>query len=232
MAIKALIFDFDGLILDTEGPEYEAWRTVYKDHGCELDFDQWVQRIGRASHPFDPYDALEAQYGPIEREAVRAAKRARFGELMARETLLPGVREYIEGAKRIGLKVAVASSAPRDWIFGHVEQFGIHCHFDVVKCRGDVTNCKPDPELYLAAVQALGVKPAEAIALEDSPNGILAAKGAGIFCVAVPNGMTSRLDLSHADLLLNSLADLSLEELVGKAAKELEKHEAPARRRS
>jgi HAD superfamily hydrolase (TIGR01509 family) len=220
MAIKALIFDFDGLILDTEVPEYEAWRAVYEDHGCRLDFEEWAQCIGRGSRFFNPYDVLEAQFGkPIEREAVRAVKRSRFQELLAEESLQPGVQEYINDAKLLGLKIGIASSSHSEWVLGHIERFGIHVHFDTIKCADDVAHTKPDPELYHAALQALGVKPNEAIALEDSPNGVLSAKSAGIYCVAVPNRITSRLDLSHADLKLGSLNDLSLEELIGVVTK-------------
>jgi HAD superfamily hydrolase (TIGR01509 family) len=112
------------------------------------------------------------------------------------------------------MRLAVASSSPRSWVGGHLERLGIIDHFDHLRCADDVRQVKPDPELYLAALAALGVAAHEAIALEDSPNGVLAAKRAGLFCVAVPNSLTRQMPLDHADRLVDSLADLPLQDLV------------------
>ena len=130
------------------------------------------------------------------------------------QDLLPGVRRYLDEARRLGLKTAIASSSGRQWIDEHLERMGIAERFDAIVCRDDVTAIKPDPELYLTAVDRLGVQVPEAIALEDSTNGIRAAKAAGLLCIAVPNTMTSSMDLSQADLRLGSLDEMPLEELV------------------
>jgi HAD superfamily hydrolase (TIGR01509 family) len=141
-------------------------------------------------------------------------RRQRYSELLQAQSILPGVSEYIAEAKRLGLRLGVASSSSRRWVVGHLTDLGLSAHFDCIKCRDDVACVKPDPALYQAAVQALGVPPQEAMALEDSPNGITAAKRAGLYCVAVPNPLTRQLSLAHADFLLNSLADLPLERLL------------------
>jgi len=124
------------------------------------------------------------------------------------------VREYIAEARRLGLTLGVASSSSVGWVDGHLRRLGLREAFAVVRCAGDVPRVKPDPALYLAVLDATGIAAGEAVALEDSPNGVLAAKRAGLACVAVPNPLTARLDLSAADLRLGSLDELSLSALL------------------
>lgn len=213
--IKALIFDFDGLILETEEPEFLAWQEIYAEHGGALPFERWSSLIGTADAVFDVYAELETQHGsPVDREAIRQRRRQRVADLIATRTILPGVRDYIATARELGLKIGVASSSRREWVCGHLERLAIHAHFDAIICSDDVARTKPDPALYLTALTALGAAPHEAIALEDSPNGVAAARRAGIFCVAVPNALTRQLPLEEADLRLASLAEMPLETLL------------------
>ncbi|HVC33743.1 MAG TPA: HAD family hydrolase [Chloroflexota bacterium] len=212
--IKALVFDFDGLILDTEGPEFTTWQEIYASHGCELGLATWAVTIGTVG-AFDPYAELERQLGQtIDRDAVREQRRRRNAELLRREQVRPGVGDYLAGARQRGLKLAIASSSPRSWVAGHLERLGLIARFDCLTCADDVERVKPEPELYRVALATLGVPANEAVALEDSPNGILAAKRAGLFCVAVPNALTRQLPLDQADLRVDSLAELPLEVLL------------------
>lgn len=217
--IRALIFDFDGLILDTEGAVYRSWQELYQSYGGHLDFSFWARIVGTVSNEYDYFDDLEAQIGrPLERERLSRARRQRELDLIALQPLQPGVQAYLEDARRMGLKIGLASSSTCEWVVGHLTQRGLIHYFDCIRARDDVHTVKPDPELYLSVLAGLGVKAEEAIALEDSPIGVTAAKRAGLFCVAVPNELTRRLPLDHADLHLNSLADLSLEELLRRVA--------------
>jgi HAD superfamily hydrolase (TIGR01509 family) len=213
--IRAVVFDFDGLILDTEVPEFQTWQEIYQAHGCELALEAWATGLGTAADAFDPYTHLEGQAGcPIDREAIQQRRRQRYHELLGATSALPGVREYIAEARRLGLHLGVASSSSREWVVGHLTALGLNSYFDCIKCRDDVSLVKPDPALYQAVVEAFALQPHQAIALEDSPHGITAAKEAGLFCVAVPNPLTRQLSLAHADLLITSLADLPLQELL------------------
>jgi beta-phosphoglucomutase-like phosphatase (HAD superfamily) len=126
------------------------------------------------------------------------------------------VTDYLEDAKREGLLLGVASSSTCNWVTGHLSRLGLYDYFDYIRAKDDVRVTKPDPELYLAVLEAMNIQADQAVVFEDSPNGIRAAKQAGIFCVAVPNGLTRQLSLAEADLCLPSLADLSLEELLPK----------------
>jgi HAD superfamily hydrolase (TIGR01509 family) len=216
--IRAVVFDFDGLILDTEEPVYRSWLEVYEAHGEELPFERWVQIVGSTTISFHPQHHLEERLGrPLPKEVLdrRVGRRT---ELVLAKQLLPGVVERIDEAKALGLKLGVASSSTSDWVRGHLARLGILEKFDCVSCRDDVANVKPEPDLYVAVLACLGVLPSEGIAIEDSPNGVTAAKRAGMRCVAIPNSITARLDLSHADLLLGSLAEVTLTDLLRKLA--------------
>ena len=212
--IRAIVFDFDGLILDTEEPIYRSWLEVYQAHGEELPFERWIQIVGSTTTGFHPQRHLEERLGrPLAQEELdrRIGRRT---EMILALDVLPGVRQRIAEARELGLKLGVASSSTEDWVRGHLERLGILDRFDCIRCRDDVEHPKPEPDLFLAAAACLGVPASEAIAIEDSPNGIAAARRAGMRCVAIPNSITARLDLSGADLVLTSLADMTLRELV------------------
>ena len=216
--MRGLIFDFDGLIVDTEGPIFNAWQRIYREHGQELPLDRWLTIIGTASGPFDPLLELRQRTGKaLEREELDALERLYYKEATAMQQLLPGVEKYIADARRLGLKVGIASSSARSWVMEHLQRFGLEQAFDCIVCREDVIKTKPDPELYRTALDRLDLKPPEALALEDSTNGIRAAKAAGLFCIAVPNPLTANMDLQQADLRLTSLDAVSLGELIAQA---------------
>jgi len=213
--IQAVIFDFDGLILDTEAPEFQVWQEIYQAYGCELPLTVWANAIGTSLDVFDAHKHLEALLGQaLDRESIQAIRRQRCAELLRTQPILPGVQAYIADAKRLGLRLGVASSSSREWVVGHLTRLDLSTYFDCIKCSNDVPRVKPDPALYRAVLDSLGLQAEQAVALEDSPNGIAAAKAAGLFCVAVPNPLTRQLSLTQADLHLNSLADLPLEQLL------------------
>ena len=215
--IKALVLDFDGLILDTAYPEYRSWQLLYREFDLPFPVELWSASVFSSCDPvvLTPYDHLEAGLGrSLDHAAIRVRRRAHFQELMQSETVLPGVQQILTEAKSLGLGLAIASSSPRDWVAGYLEPTGLANYFDSFWCGDDVTRVKPDPELYLCALASLCCAPSEAIAFEDSPTGIAAAKAAGLYCVAVPNRLTVHSDLDQADLRMNSLAELSLKQLV------------------
>ena len=216
--IRAIVFDFDGLILDTEEPVYRSWLEVYEAHGEELPFERWVQIVGSTTTGFHPQHHLEERLGRSLPKEVLDRRIGRRTELVLAQKLLPGVVQHIDQAKALGLKVGVASSSTAEWVRGHLARLGILEKFDCLRCRDDVGNAKPEPDLYIAVLDCLGVSASEAIAIEDSPNGVMAAKRAGLRCVAIPNSITAKLDLSGADVLLSSLAEITLADLLTKVA--------------
>jgi HAD superfamily hydrolase (TIGR01509 family) len=214
VALRALLFDFDGLIIDTETPSLASWRKLYDEHGQELTLERWSAAIGTVGG-FDPLAHLEELAGPIDREAVRARRLEHDLALCDVEELRPGVLDYLEEARRRGLATAIVSSATRRWIDRHLTRLERAEHFDaIVTADGDVARAKPLPVLYLEALAELGVAADDAVAFEDSPNGVRAAKAAGLFCVAVPNSVTAALGLDEADVVVPSLTELPLERLL------------------
>jgi HAD superfamily hydrolase (TIGR01509 family) len=214
--IKALIFDFDGLILDTEKPDFESWQGVYRSYGQELALEKWGEIVGgTGASDFDPHTHLEELTGKsLDRDQIWINRRSAYLEIMAGQPILPGVLDYLDEAGHLGLQLAVASSSPENWVHGHLTRLGLIERFEVIKTADDVSKTKPDPELFLAVLDDLEVKPEEAIVFEDSPNGVLGAKRADIYVVAVPNPLTAQLAMEGADLQLASLADLSLGDLL------------------
>ena len=215
--IKALLFDFDGTVVDTESVDLRAWTEVFEAHGVAVPLDRFALRIGTLTGP-DELDELDALLdAPCDRDAVTTARRARERELLEFEPLRPGIRAYLDDARELGLLVGIVSSSSRSWIDMNIERLGIADAWATVVCAdGDTARCKPSPALYVEALALLGVAAGEAIAIEDSPNGIAAARAAGIFCVGFPNDVTSALDLSHADLVVDSLEDVPLADLLAR----------------
>lgn len=207
----AVVFDFDGLILDTEVPEYTTVAEVFEAHGVPLPLERWVSVVGRADNPHW-LDWLETELGePLaDREAVRLARVARHHAMIAEEVVLPGVVALLDAAAGHGVPAAVASSSPRDWVEGHLERLDLRSRFAAVLTIDHVERGKPWPDLYLAATRAVGADPVRSVALEDSANGCAAAKAAGLACVVVPNDITRGSDFSAADLAVASLAEVDL----------------------
>jgi HAD superfamily hydrolase (TIGR01509 family) len=224
MPLRAFLFDFDGLILDTELASRAGWEYLYREHGHELPRDLWATLVGTTHAPWDPMEHLEDLVGsPLEREALNERRYAHEIAMIEAEELRPGIADYIAAAREHGLKRAIVSSSTRRWVDMHLERLEEAVGWDAIcTADGDPVRAKPAPTLYLEALRLLHVAAAEAVAFEDSPNGVLAAKAAGVFCVAVPNDVTRDLGLDEAgaDLVLDSLADLSPDDLFARFAEE------------
>lgn len=211
---EALIFDFDGLILDTEVPVYEAWQENYRAHGQELPLETYVGCVGSDFNGFDPKAYLEGLVdSPIDwahwdhhRETTSLAHTHRLKPF-------PGVLELLSEANQSGVPCVVASSSPRSWVEGHLDRLEMTHFFATTRCLDDVAAPKPAPDLFLAATQAVGVDPEKAIVLEDSLNGLKAAQAAGIDCVVVPNRVTALLEFTGAASILSSLSGIKIEDL-------------------
>jgi len=213
--IRGVIFDFDGLMVDTETSARDSWVDIFHEYGCDFPHDAWARVLGGSGRDFDACGYLTKQTGlQLDPEELRARRGRRKLELVAAQPLMPGIAAYLADGKRSGLMLGVASSSSRDWVVGHLDRLGVTDRFDAIVTGDDVARVKPDPALYLLALARLGLEAHEALVFEDAPHGVLAAKCAGIFTVAVPNALTRDLPLDHADLRVASLADLPLTDLL------------------
>lgn len=211
----ALIFDFDGLLVDTESSALLAWREQFAVHELVFPLAVWHRYIGSQGSQDAMLAAIRAGGIDFEDTVLRGEWRERHNRIVSTVPLRPGVETFLDEASAAGARFAVASSATRDWLDQQLGRLAIRDRFEVV-CARDNGRVKPAPDIYLAALASLGVDAGDAIAFEDSPNGIAAAKAAGLYCVAVPNEVTAELPLGHADLRVDSFTDISYAELVGR----------------
>ncbi|WP_410795797.1 HAD family hydrolase [Paenibacillus sp. J5C2022] len=214
--MKAMVFDFDGTIIDTETAWYYAFRDAYKEHGVELSLEQYSQCVGTSLHAFNPYEYLMTELNlPINKDEFRQRIHSDHTRLMGQEQIREGVVDYLKAAKESGLRIGLASSSRREWIDRFLEQLQLADYFEVICTADDVEKVKPDPALYVKAVEGLGVKPEEAVAVEDSPNGARAAVAAGLACIIVPNTLTKLLRFDEAARCKygDSLKDIAFEEV-------------------
>jgi len=213
MSLEAVVFDFDGLIIDSEWVIFESAAAAFATHGHRLAVEAWATVVGTNERDERAqWDQLCASCGIDEftREDFDAAYEAQDRSNRDTLPLLPGVRELVEALAREGVALAIASSSSRSWLDRHVGRLGIDTHFtalvgaDMVGGRG-----KPAPDVYLRACADLGADPARSVALEDSRHGVTAAQAAGMVAVAVPGPVTRSHDFSAADLVVESLLDVT-----------------------
>lgn len=208
--IRGLIFDFDGLILDTETALIDAYGDVYAERGLPFERRQFVEQVGSLSIAFDPWKPFGEG---ADKKGLEEVRRAYNRKRLERQAVQPGVQALLEDAGKAGLKLGIASNSGHEWVEGHLRRLGLHSHFHFFGCREDVREPKPEPELYRFVVNQLGLRPCEAVALEDSRTGIVAARRAGLWAVAVPNSSTCGQDLGQAHLRVSSLEELDVERL-------------------
>jgi HAD superfamily hydrolase (TIGR01509 family) len=214
MTLQAIVFDFDGLIVDTEGPGFVSWSELYERFGQKLTLDDWRHATGYVGG-FDPALHLEKLLGYRLDWGDHAPRReSRNWELTLQKSTLPGIERLMKEACNRSIKIAVASNSGYGWVDQGLERLGLRHLVEVIVTRDMVLNPKPAPDVYLKAVQTLQSNPHYCVALEDSEPGSRAAKAAGLRVVAIPNQFSERQDLSIADLIVPSAEDLSIERLV------------------
>lgn len=218
---QLVIWDFDGTILDTEWPAYEAAKREYERLDTELNFRDWQDTIGSANH--EPWwEHLRRQVGDLGEpdEVVIARFREYKNTLTDSYDLMPGVQKAFTRLAQLQVSSAVASSSPIDWVERHTTRHGLWDHFTAVATRTDVgaERTKPHPDLFLLAAERAGREPEDCVVIEDSVHGVTAARSAGMSVVAVPNRITTGQDFSHADLVLDSLEQVSVEEVLAQCS--------------
>ncbi|WP_108670275.1 HAD family hydrolase [Peribacillus acanthi] len=213
--IKALVFDFDGLIIDTESVWYDSYREVLSGYGMDLKIEDFSKVIGTTDEVLYQH-IRENVETKIDRDTIEKETHEIYKIKMGEPVLREGVEDYLKAAKEKGIRIALASSSSRQWVEGYIRQLGIIEYFEVIKTRDDVSKVKPDPELYMKAVEALGIESSEALAFEDSLNGLMAARKAGLHCAIVPNPVTSNLEFEDYQVRISSMGEMTLDALLDK----------------
>jgi len=217
--LQGMLFDFDGLILDTETTIFQAWDEKFKEYGKKLLLDEWADILGKSADQLGPVEGFINSFREEdERKEILKEVKEKELELVYRLNPLPGVEELIIKAKEQGLVLGIVSSSGQDWVHSHLNRLGLMDYFDHTSCAEEVENAKPDPALYNLGLKKAGLTREKVLVLEDSPNGVLAAKRAGLFCIAVPNQITGQLPFYNnggtPDLVLDSLLEFPWEEFM------------------
>lgn len=211
--LGAIVFDFDGLIVDTEGPGFISWLEVYQRFGAELNLNDWSHATGYIGG-FDPAVHLEKLLGRrLDWSQISSEREARNWALTLQARTLPGIEPLLQAARERGFRIGVASNSGNGWVEEGLKRLGLRTLVDAVVTREMVLNPKPAPDVYLKTAQVLGMEPNRTVALEDSEPGCRAAKQAGMKVVAIPNRFSDRQDFEVADLIVRSAEDLDLKRL-------------------
>ncbi|MFJ4918757.1 HAD family hydrolase [Streptomyces sp. NPDC088725] len=212
--VRAVLFDLDGTLWDPEPHVFRVYSEVYREHGHELTRRSWDGVLGTIG--FDLWSALEDLTGrPLDRAALEARVARRKEEELSGLGARSGVLAMLGQADAAGLARSIVSNSPSCWIRRYARQCGVDTGWHAIHSpEGETARAKPAPDLYLEALARLGMRPEEVVAFEDSPGGVRAARAAGVRCVAVPNTMTAPLDLSHADLRIESFLGAELREIL------------------
>ena len=213
--IRALVFDFDGLIVDTETPLIDSYGAVHVAHGVPFDRGIFVRNVGHADYAFDPWHGFSPH---ADRAALETERRAFKDELLRRQPVLPGIVALLDAARAAQLHVGLASNSEHAWVEPMLSRVGLRDRFEFLACREDAPSPKPEPDLYKLVLNHFGLRGHEAIAFEDSHTGSLAARRANLRVVAVPNESTAHHDFKHVDLKVSSMAEVSLADLMAKFA--------------
>jgi HAD superfamily hydrolase (TIGR01509 family) len=215
LQLAAVVFDFDGIVLDSETPEFESHRRIYERCGVALTVDEWCDQIGAWTEGKDDRWAMQLRKRSTsapDAVAYQAEKRGIFLEVLPREPMR-GIRKLIDTLNAAGVLTAIASTSSARWVVPALESLGLRPTFGAIVTGDEVARRKPAPDVYLEAARRLGVDPARSIAIEDSSPGIAAAKAAGMKAIAIPHWLTERHDLSAADLRVTHAGELTLDRL-------------------
>lgn len=210
--LQGLLFDFDGLILDTETTVFQAWDDKFKEYGKKLLLEEWAEILGKSGNEPGPTDSFLNSI-PDETKRMEIIKEVKQQEmnLVLQQTPMKGAEELIIKAKKAGLKLGIVSSSGREWVHSHLDRLGLLDYFDHTSCSDEVIEAKPNPALYRLGLEKMDLSPEKVLVLEDSPNGVLAAKRAGLFCIAVPNAITIQFPFfsngGTPDIILESLVE-------------------------
>jgi len=206
--IEAVIFDMDGVIVDSEGYHFRAFLDVLKNYNIVITKREYLDWVGITTE--DIFRILKQKYSlPEDVGVLIDRKEKRVVELMRNIKLISGVKEFIGFLRDNGYRIALASGSDASVIEYIINKNNLRDRFEVITTLGDVKQPKPNPEMYLLTAHRLNVSPKNCLAIEDSEAGVNSAKNAGMYCIAVRNRWTVNHDVSRADCIVENLKDIT-----------------------
>ena len=216
-ANRALLLDFDGVIVDSEGLQLCAVNNILAPYAIALSPTAWIERcVGNKARDF-LREILAGRVGPGELERLLVAKSAAYQDLVQRTEPTPrrGIPELVERAIALGFRCGIASATSESDIRHVLDRIGLTSRFDVIVSSDTVPRPKPAPDVYLRAAELLHVLPVHCIVVEDTPTGLAAGRAAGMHCVAFPNQWTTALDFVGAELIVPCLDTRAIDQILG-----------------
>lgn len=208
MRFETVLFDFDGIVVDTEWAIYQAWLRTFQRHGHELPLETYVRCVGSDFETWSPKTHLEELTGnSFDWHQLDEERQVEIRRDLESSGPMAGVVPLLERLREAKVKVAVVSSSSHFWVDGWLEKLELARYFDTVVCRGDAPRIKPAPDLWLEALKRLDATPQTTLAIEDSLNGVKSAKEAGLTVWAIPNRTTATIHFAEADRVFQSMTD-------------------------
>lgn len=206
MRFRAVLFDFDGIVVDTEWAIYQAWLRTFQRHGHDLPLATYVRCVGSDFDTWSPKTHLEdLTGGSFDWHQLDESRQVEIRRDLELAGAMPGVTHLLARLRHESVKRAVVSSSSHHWVDGWLEKLGLMNEFDTVVCRGDAPRIKPAPDLWQEALHRLGESPEDCLAIEDSLNGVHSAKAAGLTVWAIPNRTTATINFAEADRVFSSM---------------------------
>ncbi len=213
--VKAVIFDMDGVLIDSEPIHYKILNIFARDNGFFITEKEYDSYIGTTD--ISMWTIIKEAHSlpqPVE-ELVENHINECINYLRTNKEVRPiaGTVTLIKDLHKNNIKLAIASSAPRRRIDAVMEAFGLQGYFQAVSSGNDVKKGKPEPDIFLHSAKALGILPEKCIVIEDSRNGVTAAKSAGMKCIAYSNPNSGNQDISAADIVIKDFMELNYESI-------------------
>lgn len=212
--MKALIFDMDGVIIDSEPIHFEVDIQTMREFGVNISIDELNKYVGTTNEYMlndlkNKYKIKKSFEEMLEYKmelTIRKIKEAKISAIL-------GIPELLISLKSKNIKTAIGSSSPKELINTVIEKFKLEKYFECIVSGDDVKEGKPKPDIYLEVSKIIGVAPEECIVIEDSRNGVLAAKNAGMKCIGFKNINSGNQDLSKADVIVDSIKSINIENI-------------------
>jgi beta-phosphoglucomutase family hydrolase len=213
---ESMIFDMDGVIIDSEPIHYEINKVIFKDLQITLDDEEYRKFIGVTNtymwtYLKEKYSLKHTLEELLENHYIKNLEYLKTCE----DKPIPGITKLLEGLKKEGITIALASSSPMEFIETILKLFNIRNYFKVVISGENIRRSKPEPDIFLAAAEALGTLPENCVVLEDAMHGVRAAKAAAMKCIGYQNPNSWDQNLSEADMVIDNLEDLSQDQIRG-----------------
>ena len=206
---KGVVFDMDGILVDTEGFQWQGWIEVLKPYGLGMSKDDYISRYAGNTGTFIEEELIKMHNLDVDKGTLLEPKEDIMLNFVKNKEiqLMFYAREAVETLAAKGFRLGLVSGGPRPEVDIKLEKTGLKGSFEITVSRNDVERCKPHPDSYLLGAERLNIEPSQLVAIEDTSFGVASAKSAGLSCIAIPNEYSIKQDFSNADHVCKNLEE-------------------------